>query len=615
MRYSLSFFFRYFLYWIVFFLILKLVFLLWNLSVAGKLPLSDWAGVFLNGIRMDFSVAAYFMFIPGLMLSFNPFLKYVSVNHIIKWYTLILLILVTFGAILDLALFPHWGARLGILFLNSVTDPVGVVTTVLWWQPVLGFAACYFWVRIWLLVYKRWGMFQSGEARSPALMTSSVMLILTASLIIPIRGGLDRAPLNHSSVYFSENYFANQAALNYFWSFGHDFMEFKKQNNPALYMDPELAEDIVNRYFNPKDTALAVTHLKFNPENPPNVVLIILESFSNQVVGSLGGLQGITPGLDRLSQEGISFARFYATGNRSDKGLSGLLAAYPALMNNSLLKQPGKIKTLDLLPAYFKNKGYDLTFYYGGDINFYNTRLLVMQSGIEKIVSKSDFPLTTGLMSKWGVPDQYLYDRFLDDISSFKKPFFKIIYTVSSHHPYDVPFNKIKGDESAQKYLNSVAYADSCLYGFVERFKASGLWDNTLLIITSDHGSLEPDKASVNEPKVYNIPMVWLGGVVDTTFVAGNFAMQTDLGQTLAEELGWQYQPSVFSKNIFGPDQYAFYFTESGWGYLQPGISLYYDRKSANIRWFEGQSGQNTEEIAERARAYVQYLHADFLKR
>ncbi len=87
-----------------------------------------------------------------------------------------------------------------------------------------------------------------------------------------------------------------------------------------------------------------------------------------------------------------------------------MLASYPSLMKaSSVLLFPEKMKKLNYLPGYFKQKGYNLSFYYGGDVNFYNTSMLLTQSGVEDIVSRTDFPVHIATMQKWGVPDEYLY--------------------------------------------------------------------------------------------------------------------------------------------------------------------------------------------------------------
>ncbi len=605
-----------YIYWLIFFIVLRFVFLLLNLKLTMGLELTDLLGTFWYGKKMDLSVAGYFTVIPGLFHAIKYFLKRNFIILFFRVYTFTILLIISILGFCDLVLYPHWGTRIGILFITAVADPVGVTSTLKWWQLILGAVICltwtYFWYRIYInLVEKS----LKNDLNINNWVHVPVMLFLTGCLILPVRGGFDHSPLNHSSVAFSENYFANQAAFNYFWSFAHDLIENSDTKNPAVYMDENRCNDLVTQHFIVSDTIDYPEFLKINIDNPPNVILIILESFSNKLIGPLGGIRDLTPGLNQLCYEGITFTNFFATGNRSDKGLSGLIAGYPALLNTSLLNQMEKARNLDFLPRYFSRKGYSSAFYYGGDINFYNTRLLLIQSGVINMVSKINFLPKIRNMSKWGVPDEFLYDKFFEDLSTAQQPFLRIVYTISSHDPFDVPFNRIQGLSMRKRYLNSVAYADSCLYDFVGKLKKSPYWDNTLLVITSDHGTVEPGPTTPMEPDSYRIPMIWTGGAIDTTLFVSNVSMQTDLGHTLARQMGWEVRPSPFSKNVFGSDQYAFYLTENGWGYYDPIQAFFYDRHTSGLTWFKGESGQGASGKVEQAKAFIQNLHQDFLNR
>ena len=615
MRRVLIFFIKYFFFWFLFFIVLKFMFLIWNIPETMKITAFDWWGIFWYGKKMDLSVAGYFSLVPGLTLGLVYFLNKKILVGFLRVYTVILLTVITIGGVIDMMLYPHWGTRLGILFINTISDPVGVTSSINWWQFLLSCVICIIWVLLWRRLYLRFLEPSLGKDLQISWLVMPSMVFVTALLLVPIRGSFDRSPLNHSSVSFSKNYYANQAAFNYFWSFTYDLIEMNDLENPAVYMDENLSSRLVTENFLVNDTISFPKFIKQKGETLPNVIVVILESFSNKLVATLGGEPDLTPGLNKLSKEGITFTQFFATGNRSDKGLSGLIGSYPALLNSSILKYMEKTRTLNFLPAYFEKQGYSMSFYYGGDINFYNIRLLLMQSGITNLISKTDFPSKIGSMSKWGVPDEYLYERFLKDLPDTKAPFLKMIYTISSHDPFDVPFKKIKGSSLLNKYFNSIAYADSCLVDFVEKLKISPVWENTLLIITSDHGALEPGPTTLQEPETYRIPMIWLGGVIDTTLFVDKISMQTDLAYTLAKQMDWETIPSPFTKNIFGSRQHAFYLTETGWGYLEPELSFFFDRYTHDITWFRGRTHPKANEAVTNAKAYIQYLHTDFLNR
>ena len=141
-----------------------------------------------------------------------------------------------------------------------------------------------------------------------------------------------------------------------------------------------------------------------------------------------------------------------------------------------------------------KNAGYSLEYYYGGDADFTNMRSYLVSSGIEKIISDKDFPLSerTG---KWGAQDHVLFQRLMKDLKEEKQkePFLKLVQTSSSHEPFEVPFHRLD-----DKVLNSFAYADSCVGDFVKQYQETPLWKNTLFVLVPDHQCIPiPDRKSV----------------------------------------------------------------------------------------------------------------------
>ena len=97
-----------------------------------------------------------------------------------------------------------------------------------------------------------------------------------------------------------------------------------------------------------------------------------------------------------------------------------------------------------------------------------------------------------------------------------KTPFFKVVFTLSSHEPFDIPMKPfIKGNGDGIKYLNSIHYTDKCLGDFIEKCKSSKLWDNTLFVMIADHGVRLPNNDLVSNPSCFKIQMLWIGGVLD----------------------------------------------------------------------------------------------------
>ena len=603
---------KYFLFWMTFFLLAKVLFLGWNYDQTKLLSGAEIGGIFWHGSVMDISMACYLLLLPGLIMGLRVILPAGFVNGFIKVYTLILLLFASLLTVLDLGLYPHWGTRVNVTVFNYIGDPVAMGASVSFVDVLLGFLIISSLVAGFLFFYKK--LFPSGIVDSAKVKwyTLPIQLFVVATLILPIRGGLDTSPLNLSSVAFSQKMYVNQSATNYMWNFGKSVDKRKRLSNPCAYMEKEESMRIFND-FQRQDTLVQPPQLlKLNPQKLPNVILVILESFSNKVIAPLGGLHGVAPNLDSLCARSTVFTSFYSTGNRSDRGISALLGGYPSLLGTSIMIYPEKSHSLTLLPEYFNRKNYHTSFYYGGDINFYSLKTFVLQAKYKILVTKSDFPSKLGRMTKWGVPDGYVFERATEDLKTEQEPFMKTIYTISSHPPYDVPFSKIPGNSHRDQYLNSVAYTDSCLGAFIDALRKSPLWENTLLIVTSDHGTNQPGPTDITDPASYRIPLIWSGGVVDSLQRIETITQQPDLGTTLIHQLGWETDPAPFAKDFFTAHPHAFYMHDSGWGYVVPQGCFYFDQNSKDFN-SNTSSGKLVDESF--PKAYMQVLHDDFISR
>ncbi|MFA7489590.1 MAG: sulfatase-like hydrolase/transferase [Mariniphaga sp.] len=602
---------KYFLLWLFFFIAVKALFLLYNFSTARELTTMEVWGIFRHGLIMDISTASYLLLFPALLFAFRIIIPARVINWIVYLYTVLILFSVSMLQALDLGLFPHWGTRLSVAFIGYLNDPVSLKATVTVSDLLWAFLLIVLLTAGFLFLYRK--IFPAGiapEGRNRWYLPP-LHLLLAATLIIPIRGGFDTSPLNHSSVAFSSKLFVNQAATNFLWNFFKSFLKRDLLTNPCTYF-PKAESEVLFAEFMQHDTAAAQPKLiQLQPGRMPNVVLVILESIPNKAIASLGGLKGVTPNLDELIESSTVFTHFHASGNRSDRGMTALLAGYPSLLGTSIVLHPEKMRSLPLLPQYFNRHGYHTSFYYGGDINFYNLRTLVLQSEYREIISKEHFPAELGRMTKWGVPDGYLFERAANDLQQLTAPFMQTIYTLSSHHPFDVPFSKIPGKSQEAMFLNSIAYTDSCLGVFVRQLQKSPLWDNTLLLVTSDHGALEPGSTTITHPATYRIPLIWAGGVIDSIQRINAITQQIDLGTTLIHQLGWKSDDTPFARDFFSKKPYALYMHNEGWGYVTPeGVALF---NQTTNRFTETPAGNYPE--LNYPKAYLQVLHEDFVTR
>lgn len=597
--------------WILIFQLFRLFFLFYQHDKSQHLPASIIPQIALHGLKMDLSFACYLIAIPTLLLAFTA-KKW-------KWYTKFLSFYSAFSAVLvglllvsDLEVFRAWGFRIDTTPLAYLFTPNEA------WASVSGSPLVFLFSLLGATIVLIFIIFQTIKKRTLASLRPTsipinfvIFLFITAALIIPIRGGLQLAPMNQSTVYFSENNFANNAAVNACWNFFDSVLKVGDlKENPFALLDDTTAISLTNKL---KSTG---NEIRILPNDQKiNILLIIWESFTAKAVGSLNGMPGITPNFEKLTKEGIYFRNVYASGNRSDKGMVAILSGYPAQPTTSIIKIPSKTNTLPSLPKQLNEQGYFTSFYYGGESEFANMKSYFLQQGFDRIIDKNQFD-KDDMNSKWGAHDHIVFNRLIQDIDTVRNPFFTTLFTLSSHEPFEVPVpTAIKGTSDQSLFLNALHYTDKCLGDFINKAKTKPWWDSTLVIIVADHGHPMP-KISNNTSEDFHIPMLWLGGALKgKTAIIDTLASQTDLAATLLKQLNLPANDYIWSTSIFQENRIPFaYFTyNNGFGWKKPAGYFIHDNVSRKV--IEHSKGYPITHELNTGRAYLQTSYNDFLTR
>jgi len=593
-------------FWLVFFTLSRIIFLIYLHDQSSQLTWKEIFTPLFLGLRMDAAMAGYWLLLPGLIFMTSSVLPKRVVYLLQGIVTTILLFISTLLVVADLELYKHWGFRINstpLMYLE--TEAMSSVNATVLIFLVLIFIGLF---ASFLFIYWKKLAPQLLTLSKLPLLWGLVWLIITGALIIPIRSSVSVAPLNTGFVYFHKTKaFPNHVGINPVWNFfksvaGDDSHRYS--NN--FYTPADL-----NQQFD----SLMVTHgktLRLLSEKKPNIILIILESFTSKIVEPLGGMPGITPELNALTKEGILFKNFYANGDRTDKGLVSLLSSYPAQPRSSIVKYPNKTQYLPYLPKVLSKNGYHTSFVYGGDVGFANMESYLTQGGFSHITDEDEFDSNLN-NSKWGIADHYVFNQLLQEIDTANSPFFKVMLSLSSHEPFEVPMETvIKGADESSMFLNACYYTDKSLGEFIRKAKQQTWWKNTLIIITADHGHRFPNPDELKEKERFKIPMLWLGGAIKTDTTIENFGGQTDLSSTLLNQLSFDQSGFLFSRNILSENKnsFALYIFNNGYGYVSPTNENIYDFDLQNYLKQEGNPKENAG-----GKAYMQKLFDDYNKK
>jgi phosphoglycerol transferase MdoB-like AlkP superfamily enzyme len=268
---------------------------------------------------------------------------------------------------------------------------------------------------------------------------------------------------------------------------------------------------------------------------PWDVVVIVEESFGSEFIGVLGHPERKTsPGFDRWSKEGLLLTNLTATGNRTVRGLEGTLCSLVPLPAAAVLKRM-KNETVATVADVYQNEGYKTAFLYGGWGRFDDMKPFFPTNGFDEFIERDAYP-DDAFRTIWGVADEWIFAEALERQKAAAdrgERLFMTVLTVSNHRPFRVPERGTAWPANQGSRESAVAYADWALADYLDKAKAAGLLDHTVVLIEGDHGARVYGAQEIPTPS-YRIPGLflvpgteWKGRSID------RLASQIDLAPTL----------------------------------------------------------------------------------
>ncbi|MBO7290817.1 MAG: sulfatase-like hydrolase/transferase [Bacteroidaceae bacterium] len=584
----------------------------------GEEPFSafDALSVICYGLQHDLAVAGYFTAIPFLTSILTLFVKF-RTDRILAVYNGIVAFMLTLAFLADISLFPYWGFKLDASVLMYLDSPANAFASVEIWHLCLLLMIL---AAVTYGIYRLLNMADSkelpypGNSLKPLKENRWIILvghILVGGLIfLGIRGGISESTNNIGTVYFSDRNSLNYAAVNPAFSFLYSFTNMEDHTKEYSFFEEKEREEIFNGLY-PKDGTITDTLLN---NTRPNIITIILEGLSANLVEELGGMEGVTPNFNRLAKEGVLFTNCYANSYRTDRGLICTLSGYPSFPKTSVMKSTVRSQKLPSLASELAKAGYTSTFVYGGDINFTNMRGYLYSTGYERIIADKDFSAQERATHRWGAGDDIVLERLYDVIAGqVSTPWHITCLTLSSHEPWTVPYDRIKDD----KIANSFAFTDEEFGKFIERFRKSDKWDNTLIICISDHSVVGYPKGITQTDRNRNhIPLLLLGGAVKEARRIETLCNQQDLVATILPQLGLPESSFPFSRNILSPEYrnpFAYHCFNNGFSIIDStGFSVY---NLDNGKAMHEEPAEGSAVRLNKAKSILQTTYSDFINK
>ncbi len=364
---------RLLLFWLVFFGVWRSAFMAFH---RDKIPVGSGGEVLLclaHGVRTDSATAGYLIAVPLLLWIAQQFARSNVISRISFVFNAVIIVALTIILAANVQLYTEWGTLINSRALWYFSRPAEVLNFLTWAEVGAISGAIIAFSGLFLLLFGAMRLVNIPFIEKKIGLKVIISPLLAVGVVVLMRGGLQQIPINESYAYFSMTAFLNHAAVNPVWHLGRMYgQSYTPADNPFLFSDVGEAEAALRR------NALLGSSAAASPAmlttSRPNVVIIILESWTADAVESCGGLSGITPFFDSLRRGGLLFSNCYGSGMRTDQGVPAILSGFPALPNASVMMLLDKMEKLPSLPAVFASKGYATSFYYGGESEFANMK-------------------------------------------------------------------------------------------------------------------------------------------------------------------------------------------------------------------------------------------------
>jgi phosphoglycerol transferase MdoB-like AlkP superfamily enzyme len=405
-------------------------------------------------------------------------------------------------------------------------------------------------------------------------------ILLSALALIGIRGGLQLKPISIITAGKYTN--ANNIPL----ILNSPFTIIKTINQEALpkmnYFsndsEAEAIYPVVHSFSGNPNQMLSVVNEK------PNVVIIILESFSTEHIGALNrnivkNYKGFTPFLDSLIGQSLACNGF-ANGKRSIEGIPAILSGLPTLMNQDFITSVYAGNKFNSLASLLHESGYNSSFYHGGSNGTMGFDAYARSAGFDRYYGRTEYANEADYDGQWGIWDEPFLQYFARNLNKNKEPFLSAVFTLSSHHPYQVPeIYTDKFREGNLKIQRSIMYADYALSRFFAAASKMPWFDRTLFVITADHSSESWLPFYRTRPGSYAVPILFYrhnSNLKDSPSIA---AQQTDIMPSVLDYLHFQFPFIAFGQSVFQQDapRLGVSYLNNTWQLIMNGYSLEWD--------------------------------------
>lgn len=526
---------------------------------------------FVRGLWLDNVAVCYVMILPYVLLLFVssiiPFFNKIVWRVVMTIVIAMLSIEISlqaanlqyfkyFSNVINSSIF-EWTDEAGTALMMVIGEPSYWVL-IICGLALIALSAIFIWKRM----EKTLAEILSDETRM--IPVDRIKILLLSAVVIGlcafgIRGRMGYNPIKVSAAYYCDDYFLNRLGVNAAFNLLNTYIDDNRRENRGLdLMDGSTAVRECRRDLQNGSSDVFVTdslslqrHCKrdstavFTEGERPNVVIVLMESMSASLMQTFGRDVVMTPFLDSLWKESLSFENFYSVGNHTNQGIYSTLYGFPTVLSRNAMKGTD-IPTYYGMPNVFLDNGYQTAFYMTHESQYDNMNAFLRTNGFKHIRSQENYPKDS-IVNSFGVSDGFMLNYALKELQTMNQPFFSVLLTISNHPPYVVP-DWFEAHGWDPEYA-IVLYADYCLRQFFEGMKRCGLYDNTVFVFVADHGKVIGRPECEVAESFNHVPLIIHSPRIGKKVIK-SLCCQADIQAILLSLLGFEYDNVGFGRNV-----------------------------------------------------------------
>lgn len=361
-------------------------------------------------------------------------------------------------------------------------------------------------------------------------------------------------------------------------------LQSKMRTEKVIADDHDLQN--IKQYINDEIRSQKQSEL-FGEAKGKNIIFISAESVQSFVINeSLHG-EEITPFLNTLTRDKDTFYfdHFYhqtAQGKTSDSEFITENSLYP-LASGAVYFTHAQ-NTYHAMPEMLKEKDYQSVVLHANADTFWNRNQMYESLKIDHFYDKESYDVMEENEIGWGLKDKDYFRQSIPILQQVDQPFYAKMITITNHFPFELEEEDrtLEPDDSNSNTLNhyfpTVRYTDEAIEQFFGQLKASGLYDNSIIVIMGDHDGISANhnKAMaqfLNQDEITAYDYLQLQRVPFFIHIPGygkgeiksEIAGQIDIKPTLLHLLGSDTSHDIyFGNDLFHDDRKGFIAQRNG---------------------------------------------------